>query len=233
MEAIKIENLFKSFNEKEGYVLKNVNFEVKEGEIFALLGPNGSGKTTLIHIILTITIPEKGEVKIFNKNPFKEKEVLRLVNYVPAEKPSSDLKVKDFLNCYAKLYDVEVGKVKKLLKDFKLFKLRENSCWTLSTGELSKLSLAKALLNEPKILILDEPTFGLDPKTKKEIHSYLLKLNKKGVTIFFATHDMNEVEKLADRVAFIKKGRILNIEKKSKILEKYKSLEEYWMRFGR
>ncbi|MEM7826275.1 MAG: ABC transporter ATP-binding protein, partial [Candidatus Aenigmatarchaeota archaeon] len=94
-------------------------------------------------------------------------------------------------------------------------------------------SLAKALLNEPKILILDEPTFGLDPKTKKEIHSYLLKLNKKGVTIFFATHDMNEVEKLADRVAFIKKGRILNIEKKSKILEKYKSLEEYWMRFGR
>jgi len=155
------------------------------------------------------------------------------LNYVPAEKPSSHLKVKDFLSCYARLYGTSSRRVEKLLTDLKITYLKESEGWVLSTGEVSKVALAKALLNEPKILILDEPTFGLDPKTKKEIHSYLQKLNKNGTTIFFASHDMVEVERLAKRIAFIKNGKILNVEEKDKILRKFKSLENYWLRLGR
>jgi len=231
MLAIEIENLYKTF--KGSFSLSNVNLEVEKGEFFALLGPNGSGKTTLIHTILTILIPDRGSVRILGKDPFKEKEVLQLVNYVPAEKPSSHLKVKDFLNCYARLYGASSRRVEKLLRDLKITYLKESEGWMLSTGEISKVALAKALLNEPKILILDEPTFGLDPKTKKEIHSYLQKLNKKGTTIFFASHDMVEVERLEKRIAFIKNGKILNVEEKNKILRKFKSLENYWLRLGR
>jgi ABC-2 type transport system ATP-binding protein len=232
MIAIKTENLCKAFKETN-FKLTDINLAVEEGEFFALLGPNGSGKTTLINIILTILIPDKGKVKILGKNPFKEKEVLQLVNYVPAEKPRFFIKLKDFLSCYAKLYGASKEKVEKSLLDFKLIHLKENEGWTLSTGELSKAALAKALLNEPRILILDEPTFGLDPKTKREIHSYFQELNKKGVTIFLASHDMVEVERLAQRIAFIKSGRILSIEEKDEILKKFKSLEDYWLKVSK
>jgi ABC-2 type transport system ATP-binding protein len=235
MTAIEVRNLSKKFKDKEEFfALRDVNLRIEEGEIFSLLGPNGSGKTTLINIILTILIPDEGSVKIFGKDPFKEKEVLQQVNYVPIEKPTSHLKVKDFLHCYSRLYGVKNNKrVEEVLKELNIFHLKESECWMLSTGELSKLALAKALLNNPKILILDEPTFGLDPKTKKEIHSYMKKLNKKGTTIFFASHDMVEVERLAERIGFIKNGRILNVETKKNILRKFNSIEEYWLRLGK
>ncbi|MEM5794359.1 MAG: ABC transporter ATP-binding protein [Candidatus Aenigmatarchaeota archaeon] len=232
MKALEIRDLYKTFKGEESFSLKNINLEVEEGEFFALLGPNGSGKTTLINILLTIIIPDKGEIKILGKNPFKDKEILQIVNYVPAEKPSSHLKVKDFLNCYAKLYGVEQRRVEKILKDFRISYLRESEGWELSTGELSKVALAKALLNKPKVLILDEPTFGLDPKTKREIHTFLKELNRNGTTIFFASHDMVEVERLANKIAFIKDGKILEVEEKSKLLKKYKTLENYWLRLG-
>ncbi|MEM5829213.1 MAG: ABC transporter ATP-binding protein [Candidatus Aenigmatarchaeota archaeon] len=233
MEAIEVKGLYKTFREEKTFSLKNINLEVGFGEFFALLGPNGSGKTTLINIILTILIPDKGKVRILGRNPFKDKDILQLINYVPVEKPSSHLKVKSFLNCYAGLYGIEQQKIEKVLDLLKISYLKEREMWKLSTGELSKIALAKALLNEPEVLILDEPTFGLDPKTKREIHTLLQKLNRSGTTIFFASHDMVEVERLANKIAFIKDGKILEIEEKSELLKKYKTLENYWLRLGK
>ncbi|MEM7821777.1 MAG: ABC transporter ATP-binding protein [Candidatus Aenigmatarchaeota archaeon] len=234
MIAIKIKDVSKKFKGNgEFFALKNVNLEVEQGEFFCLLGPNGAGKTTLIQIILTILIPEEGEVKILGKNPFVEKEILQKINFVPMEKPYSHLRVKDFLYCYARLYDVKLERADFLIKEFGLEELKKSECWMLSTGEISRVALAKALLNNPKVLILDEPTFGLDPKSKIEIQNYLKILNRKGKTIIFATHDMTEVERLATRVGFIKEGRILDVEKKDKIVRKFGSVEKYWLRFGK
>ncbi len=235
MVVLEVINVSKKFKEgkKEFYALKNVSLKIEKKEIFALLGPNGSGKTTLINIILTILIPENGNISIFGKNPFKEKEVLTKLNYVSADKPYSSLKVRNYLLSYAKIYGVNREKVNFLIEEFKLKDLENSKCWSLSTGELTRVNLAKAMLNDPKLLILDEPTFGLDPKTKNEIHKYLKKLNKSGLTIFFASHDMSEVERLAEKVAFIKNGKILEVKKKNDILKKYGNLENYWLRLGK
>jgi ABC-2 type transport system ATP-binding protein len=235
MAAIKLVNVNKKFKTKGKLIwaLKNVNLEISKGEIFGLLGPNGAGKTTLINIILTILIPDGGRVEIFGKNPFSEKEILRRVNFVPMERPYSHLSVKDFLTCYAKLYKVNLKRVEFLLNLLRLKPLEKKECWMLSTGELSRVALAKALLNKPDLLILDEPTFGLDPKTKKEVRNLLKRLKRGGVTIFFASHDVTEVERLATRVAFIKEGKILDVRKKREIVEKFGSVEKYWLRLGK
>ncbi len=233
MFPIKLENVWKKFKEKkEFFALKDINLKVKKGEFFCLLGPNGAGKTTLIQIILTILIPDEGKVRILGKDPFIEKEILQKINFVPMEKPYSHLKVKDFLKSYAKLYGVEEKRVEFLIKEFNLSNLEKRECWMLSTGEISRVALAKALLNNPKILILDEPTFGLDPKAKIEIQTYLKKLNEKGVTIFFASHDMVEVERVATKIGFIKDGKILEVKEKRKIIKKFGSVEKYWLRLG-
>ncbi|MEM7821450.1 MAG: ABC transporter ATP-binding protein [Candidatus Aenigmatarchaeota archaeon] len=234
MRVLEVNNVTKIFKSNRNVVaLNNINLKIDEKEFFGLLGPNGAGKTTLLNIILTIIIPDKGEVKIFGKNPFLDAEALRKLNYVPVEKPYSHLKVKDFLYCYAKLYGVEIKRIKYVMRKFKLSSLKEKECWTLSTGELSRVALAKSLLNKPKLLILDEPTFGLDPKNKIEVQKTLKKINKNGTTIFFATHDMVEAERLATKVAFIKSGKILDVREKKEIVKKFGSLEEYWIRLGK
>jgi len=233
MKAIKVENISKKFKDRRKfYALKKINLEIEKGEFFCLLGPNGAGKTTLIQIILTILIPDEGKVEILGKDPFVEKEVLTKVNFVPMERPYSHLKVREFLFTYAKIYDVDLKKVDELIKEFKLKNLEGKECWMLSSGEISRVSLAKALLNDPKILFLDEPTFGLDPKTKIEIQNYLKKLNKGGKTIFFASHDMAEVERLATRICFLKGGRILDVKDKSEVIKRFGSVEKYWLRLG-
>ncbi|MFH7882408.1 MAG: ATP-binding cassette domain-containing protein, partial [Candidatus Aenigmatarchaeota archaeon] len=114
--AIKIKNVSKKFN--QFFALRNINLKIEKGEFFCLLGPNGAGKTTLIQIILTILIPDEGKVEIFGKDPFIEKEVLQKINFVPMEKPYSHLKVRDFLECYSKLYDGNKKRVESLIKKF-------------------------------------------------------------------------------------------------------------------
>jgi ABC-2 type transport system ATP-binding protein len=235
MAAIELENISKKFKTKGKVIwaLKKVNLEINKGEIFGLLGPNGAGKTTLINIILTILIPDEGRVKIFGRNPFVDKEILQEVNFVPMERPYSHLSVKDFLTCYARLYRVNLKEVEYLLRKLRLKSLEKKECWMLSTGELSRVALAKALLNKPSLLILDEPTFGLDPKAKEEVRTLLKRLNRNCVTIFFASHDVMEVERLATRIAFIREGEILDVRKKKEIIEKFRSVEKYWLRLGK
>lgn len=235
MLALRVEHLSKKFKQKGRIIwaVKDFNLEVWEREIFALLGPNGAGKTTFINLILTILLPDEGRVEIFGENPFVRKEVLQEVNFVPMERPTSLLTVKNFLVCYARLYGATEEKVEILLKELGLQELKEKVCWSLSTGESSKLLLAKSLLNQPKLLILDEPMFGLDPKARSEIRGLLQKLNEAGTTILFASHDVVEVERLASRIAFIKEGRIMDTRRKDEVVEEFGSVERYWLKLGR
>jgi len=235
MLALKAKQISKRFKRKGEtiWALRNVSIDVRKGEVFCLLGPNGAGKTTLINIFLSLLIPDEGGVRILGKDPFIEKEVLQHVNFVPLERAESHLKVEEFLLCYAKLYDVDLDRVKLLLKELKLEKFKRYTCWTLSTGEKSRVSLAKALLNAPAILFLDEPMFGLDPKARNEIREILKGLNREGTTIFFASHDMMEVQRLASRIAFIKDGKILEVEEKGRIVKQFGNVERYWLRLGK
>jgi ABC-2 type transport system ATP-binding protein len=234
MLALRTKGISKSFREKGRVVqaLRNVSLEVEDGAMFALLGPNGSGKTTLVRIVLTLLIPDRGEVRIFGRDPFKQRSVLGEVNFVPAEKPHPHLSVESFMLSYAKLYEVDESRARALIEEFKLEGLARKPCWTLSTGEASKLSLAKALLNHPRLLLLDEPMAGLDPKAREEIRKRLVGLNREGITIFFTTHDMLEVERLAGRIAFIKQGKVLDVREKQEIVRRFGSVESYWMRLA-
>ncbi len=233
--AIEVKNVSKRFKSEgeEVQALRNVSLTVKKGEIFALLGPNGAGKTTLLDIILTITIPDEGEVRIFGKNPFKEKEVLNRVNFVPSERIYSHLTVEQVLTFYAMLYGRSRKAVESVIKRLKLDEIRKRETIELSTGEATKLSIAKALLNEPELLILDEPMAGLDPRAKREIRTLLKGLNKRGVTILFASHDMLEVERLATKIALISNGKLLGVFRKRAIVSKYGSVENYWLKVAR
>jgi ABC-2 type transport system ATP-binding protein len=232
MYAIEAYDISKTFKQhgKRFYALDKVSLKVKKNEIFAFLGPNGSGKTTFINILLTLIIPDEGKVTIFGKNPFKEFKVLEKINYLPSRRPGGNIRVEDFIESFARTYGVGRGKINEVVNELKLQKLMKNTLWDLSLGEQSRLLLAKCLLNSPKLLVLDEPTLGLDPKSSLEIRKKLVELNKKGCTIFFTSHNMNEVAKLAERVAFIKDGKILDIQKTSKIIKKYKSLDNYWLK---
>ena len=233
--AVRLKNVGKKFKSggKVIWALRGVNLAVELGEIFGLLGPTGSGKTTLIDIILALLIPDEGEVRIFGKNPFIRKEVFRDLNFIPANRPFPNLKVEQFLNCYARFYSAPVGRPKLLLKELGLERLSRAVCWTLSTGEMTCVMLAKALLNSPRLLLLDEPMLGLDPKMRRMIEKILIDLNRKGMTIFFATHDTHTTEKLATKVAFIKDGKILDVGSKEGIVGKFGSIEKYWLKLGK
>lgn len=232
--SILVKGVSKKFKGKGKVIraLKEVNLEVGEGEIFALLGPNGSGKTTLINVLLTLLTPDQGEVRIFGKDPFSNREVFQHLNFIPADRPYPSLKVEEFMSCYARLYSTTKARAEFLLKKLELGRLRKAACWTLSTGEMTCLMLAKALLNEPKLLLIDEPTLGLDPRMKRVIERVLIELNRGGVTIFFATHDMPEAQRLSTEIAFMRDGIILGIERKEKVVKRYGNVENYWLELG-
>ncbi|WP_457751285.1 ATP-binding cassette domain-containing protein [Thermococcus sp.] len=206
MKTLEIRGLKKSYG--DFLALKGIDLEVEEGEVFALLGPNGAGKTTLIRILAEGLGYDSGEIFVFGK-PLT-KETARLVGYVPQESVSYDLlTVEENLKFYADLYDAPYSKIRKLLNEFKLppsKKARE-----LSGGQMKKLSLAIALLHEPKVLMLDEPSNGLDVPSRRELWNLLLRLRKEGRTILLATHYMEEAERLADRVAIISDGKVVKV----------------------
>lgn len=206
MKALEIRGLKKSYG--DFLALKGIDLEVEEGEVFALLGPNGAGKTTLIRILAEGLGYDSGEILVFGK-PLT-KETASFVGYVPQESVSYDLlTVEENLKFYADLYDAPYSKIRELLDGFKLppgKKARE-----LSGGQMKKLSLAIALLHEPKILILDEPSNGLDVPSRRELWNLILRLREEGRTILLATHYMEEAERLADRVAIINDGRVVKV----------------------
>lgn len=239
--AIKVEDISKMFKDRKQklgvgksieriffpkYIqaLEHISFEVKKGEFFGLLGSNGAGKTTLIKIMLGLLKPDNGNVKILNHDPLKERsKISHRINAVFARAGLYwALTGRDNLKFYAKLYSVKDSK-EKINQLVEIFDLQEKIDYYLesySTGEAMRLNLARSLLNEPEVLLLDEPTIGLDPNIALKVRDFAAKINKENkITIVLTTHYMKEADDLCKRIAIINKGKIIRIDT-SKSLKK-------------
>lgn len=214
--VIKIKNLTKKFKNK--IILNNINLEVYEGEIFGLLGPNGAGKTVLIQILLGLIQPTDGKIKIFGRDLQKNMSwIHQRINMASSySQLQEDITIKENLMTFAGLYNI-VKPEKKILELTTFFGLRElisqnSKVMNLSSGEKTRLMLCKALINNPDILFLDEPTGSLDPSISKKVYNLILSIHKKRkMTIFYCSHNLNEVKSLCQRVGFLKKNRLFKI----------------------
>lgn len=220
--AISIKNLYKKYNNLKA--VNNVSLEIKGGEFFALLGPNGAGKSTIINILSGLTNKSEGEIKIFNFDLDKDHiSCKKMIGLVPQEFNMDIFEiVEKFLFFNAGYYGIPRSKRKKrineVLKLTGLIEKRSMKINTLSGGMKRKLMIARALLHNPKILILDEPTAGVDVETRKQMWDFLTRLNKESKTTFLlTTHYIEEAEQLCDKIAIIQEGKIIASESKKKI----------------
>ncbi|NLL31129.1 MAG: ABC transporter ATP-binding protein [Clostridiales bacterium] len=210
MKAIKINNLTKNYGKNRG--INNINLEINQGEIYGFIGPNGAGKSTTIKTLLNFIFPTSGSAKILGKDIVDEsKEIKEFTSFVPSEvRYYSEFKVKDILKYAASFFkDYDREYVKELCDELEVELEKKMS--ELSLGNKKKVAIVQALINNPKIVILDEPTNGLDPLIQQKLFNILLKEKAKGKTIFLSSHNLSEVEKFCDRVAVIKEGQIVDI----------------------
>lgn len=228
MHIIETNKLTKSYGKARGIV--DVDLTVEEGEIFGFIGPNGAGKSTTIRTLLAFMYPDTGSSRIFGKDCFKQAaEIKQEVGYIPSEvNYYEDMKVGELFAYSAKFYKKVDRNGKPSLAD-KATQARIASLCdrfevesgkriaALSTGNKKKVAIVQALLHEPKLLILDEPTGGLDPLMQNRFFELLKEEKEKGTTIFFSSHILSEVEKMCDRVAILKEGRILQVEAVEKL----------------
>lgn len=235
MYTIKTENLTKKYKNK--IAVNNLNLEIKEGELFSLLGTNGAGKTTTLKMLSTLIKPTSGSIFIneldLTKNKQKIKEILNISPQVTAI--AKNLTVLENLNFFAGVYEInnKETKIKGLIKLFKLENILNQKAKTLSGGWQRKLSIALALINEPKILFLDEPTLGLDVIARKELWN-IIKTLKNNTTIILTTHYMEEAEKLSDRVGIMKEGtlKIVGTPEHIKKESKCKTFEDAFIKIS-
>ncbi len=215
MLAVKAEGLYKYYkdgNKGRKEVLKNVSIDIEDGEIFGILGPNGAGKTTLISILSTLSIPDSGCVEVFGVDALLEANRVKSIVNISSGNPNFpwSLTVYENLKYFSLLYGLDDTAIEKVIDTLELEPFRNVRFDSLSTGTKQRLSLAKALLNEPRLLFLDEPTVGLDPDMAIKIRKLINRIHdEKGITIVLTTHYMKEAEQLCGRVAFIKKGEII------------------------
>jgi len=224
------ESIKNFFKREKKVVLEDISFSVKKGEIFGLLGPNGAGKTTLFKIITNLLRADKGEVYLFGeKIPENYKKVASKINTVFARANLWwELRGIENLKVYGKIYRVKNldEKIDSLLDFFDLKEKANRYTDLYSTGEIMRLCIAKSLLNDPELLILDEPTIGLDPNIALKIREFLKELNRKRkTTIFLSTHYMEEADMLCDKVALINEGKIIKIDSPTNLKEILKKEE--------
>lgn len=218
MNVIEIKNLTKNYGTARG--ISNVSFNVEEGEIFGFIGPNGAGKSTTIRTLLALIYPTSGSAKIFGKDCVKYgAEIKKEIGYLPSEVFYYDnLKVIDLLKYSASFYKKDCSKRMKELAEIMDLDLKKKIA-DLSYGNRKKVGIVQGLLHEPKLIILDEPTGGLDPLMQQRFFDLLEEENKKGTTILFSSHILGEVQKMCNRVAIIKEGKIISLEKISDLRE--------------
>ncbi|MBK5458445.1 ABC transporter ATP-binding protein [Peribacillus sp. TH27] len=218
MNVIEIKNLSKTYGKSRG--ISDISFNVEQGEIFGFIGPNGAGKSTTIRTLLSLIYPTSGSATIFGKDCIRfAPEIKKEIGYLPSEVFYYDnMKVKELLNYSASFYKKDCSKrIKDLAKimDLDLNKKIDD----LSLGNKKKVGIVQGLLHEPKLIILDEPTSGLDPLMQQKFFELLEEENKKGATILFSSHILSEVQRLCNRVAIIKEGKIVTVEKISILQE--------------
>jgi ABC-2 type transport system ATP-binding protein len=208
--AIAVRGLRKSYGDFEA--VRGIDFEVHQGEVFGLLGPNGAGKTTTVEILEGLRPRSAGDVAVLGLDP--EKQVSRLKDRIGACLQSTNLpdkiKVIEAMHLFASLYSRSVDG-DKLLQRLQLWEKRNEHYASLSGGQKQRLALALALLNDPQLVFLDEPTTGLDPQVRLEIHKLIEELRAEKRTILLTTHYIEEAERLCDRVAIVDQGRIIAI----------------------
>ncbi|MBX4262377.1 ABC transporter ATP-binding protein [Clostridium estertheticum] len=218
MNVIEIKNLTKSYGTSRG--ITDVSFNVKQGEIFGFIGPNGAGKSTTIRTLLSLVYPTSGSATIFGKDCIEfGPEIRKEIGYLPSEIFYYDnMKVIDLLKYSASFYKKDCSK--RIIEIAGIMDLDLNKkIDDLSFGNKKKVGIVQGLLHSPKLIILDEPTSGLDPLMQQKFFELLEEENKKGATILLSSHILSEVQRLCDRVAIIKEGKIIKLDKISTLQE--------------
>lgn len=236
--VIETKNLVKDF---DGFkAVDGLSFSVKRGEILGFLGPNGAGKTTTIQMLLDIITPTSGEILIFGQDFKHHKEnILSRLNFSsPYVSLPTNLTVMENLLTFGRLYGVKDVKQKiiMLAKEFEISHLLSKMTSSLSTGQLTRVNLAKAFVNDPELLLLDEPTASLDPDIADKTLAILIKMQKeKNVTVLYTSHNMAEIEKICDRVIFINKGVIREDGTPADLIKKFghKDLNDVFINIAR
>ena len=236
--SIEVINLSKKYKDKEA--VSNINFKINENEMVGLLGPNGCGKTTTIGMILGLLKPSSGEVLINGMNIEKNKiPLLRKMNFIsPYIELPKKLKVKQNLIVYGKLYNIKNlnERIDYLTEKLRLKELLNRVTGELSSGQKNRASLAKALINQPQVLFLDEPTASLDPEVGDFIRSFLETYKKENrISILLASHNMNEVNRLCKSVLMMKNGLIIDEGSPGSLINKHgrENLEEVFLKLSR
>ncbi|MCF7866365.1 ABC transporter ATP-binding protein [Candidatus Woesearchaeota archaeon] len=229
MNSIEIQGLVKKFTIKkkkeEVFAVNNISFNIKKGEIFGFLGPNGAGKTTTINCITQLSNKTSGKILVNGHDVEKQyREARNQIGLSPQDLTFDPyftiLEILVYQGGYFGMLKKQAQKrAEKLLKQFELWEKRKSRIKQLSGGMKRKLSIIKAMMHKPEILILDEPTAALDVDSRYELWEFIKKLNEQGITIILTTHYIEEAEKLADRIAIINKGKIIKLEEKEKIIE--------------
>ncbi|MEY4000166.1 MAG: hypothetical protein RLZZ626_521 [Actinomycetota bacterium] len=229
-------NLTKTY--KDFVAVDGINFEVKKGESFGLLGPNGAGKSTTMRMIASTSTRTSGELTILGKDPNKSGPEIRAHLGVVPQQDNLDreLKVWENLMVYGRYFGLSrkflKGKIEELLDFAQLQEKRNNKTEELSGGMKRRLTIARGLINEPEILMLDEPTTGLDPQARHILWDRLFRLKEKGVTLVITTHYMDEAEQLCDRLVVMDKGKIMAEGTPANLIKEYSSKEVLEVRFG-
>jgi len=236
--TIEVNNLAKQF--KNALAVNNISFKINKGTILGLLGPNGSGKSTTIGMMLGLIKPTSGTVIINNQNIENNRtSLLEKMNFIsPYIELPKRLTVEENLKVYGRLYGVKnlEGKICEIMEKLNLTEFKKRKTGELSSGQKNRVSLAKALVNDPEILLLDEPTASLDPDVGDNIRTFIEDFaSKKGATILLASHNMNEVERLCHEVMMMKDGKIIDKGKSSDLINKHgrKNLEEVFLKIVR
>ena len=236
---LEIKNLIKKFNSI--VAVNNISFEIKKNKTLGLLGPNGCGKTTSIGMMLGLITPTSGQIFIdgINLEPKNRIKLLSLMNFAsPYIELPKKLTVKQNLEIYARLYGVKEisNRISEMTDDLNLKDFLNKKTGELSSGQKNRVSLAKSLINKPKLLFLDEPTASLDPDVGDFVREYLEKYKKKNeLTMLLASHNMKEVERLCDNIVIMKKGEIVDKGTCNELIDKHgrENLEETFLKIAR
>ena len=236
--SIEVINLSKIYNKKKA--VKNISFKIQENEVVGLLGPNGCGKTTTIGMILGLLKPTSGKILVNKMNIENNRiSLLHKMNFIsPYIELPKKLTVKQNLIVYGKLYSVKDldDKIYHLAKKLRLEKFLNNITGELSSGQKNRVSLAKSLINDPEVLLLDEPTASLDPETGDFVRTFLEEYKKeKKISILLASHNMSEVKRLCSSILMMKNGTIIDQGSPQELIKKHgrKNLEEVFLKLVR